>query len=183
MNKTPCVIWFTGLSGAGKSTLANAVNRVLRDRGVRAYVLDGDRLRDGLNRDLGYGHADRAENIRRVGEVAKLMLDAGLVVLVALISPFRAERRGVRELFAPGDFIEVHVSTPLAVCERRDPKGLYRKARAGEMRDFTGISSPYEEPEAPELVLDTARLSLDDCVMRILKATSWLRARDRARRA
>jgi len=164
----PRVLWLTGLSGAGKSTLANALKKVLRARGVRVSILDGDNLRRGLNRDLGYSEADRAENIRRVGEVAKLMIDAGLIVLVALISPFRADRRKARELFEPGEFIEVHVSAPLKVCEMRDPKGLYRKARAGEIPDFTGISSPYEAPEAPQLKLDTARLSVHDCVQRIL---------------
>jgi adenylyl-sulfate kinase len=162
------VIWLTGLSGAGKSTLANAVQKVLLATGMHACVLDGDNLRHGLNRDLGYSDADRAENIRRVGEVAKIMVDAGLIVLVALISPFRADRRRVRELFEPGEFIEVHVSTPLEVCEQRDPKGLYRKARAGEMSDFTGISSPYETPDAPQLELDTALLSVHDSVARIL---------------
>ena len=166
--QTPRVVWFTGLSGAGKSTLANAVEKVLIARGMHAYVLDGDRLRNGLSRDLGYRPADRAENIRRVGEVAKLMVDAGLIVLVALISPFRADRRRVRELFAPGEFVEVHVSTALEVCELRDPKGLYRKARAGGMPDFTGISSPYELPDAPQLVLDTALLPVNECVERIL---------------
>lgn len=165
----PRVLWLTGLSGAGKSTLANAVEKVLRSRGARAFVLDGDNLRRGLNRDLGYGDADRAENIRRVGEVSKLMLDAGLIVLVALISPFRADRLRARELFRPGEFIEIHVSTPLEVCERRDPKGLYRKARAGAMSDFTGISSPYEPPAAPELVLDTALLPLHHCVARVVR--------------
>ena len=162
------VVWLTGLSGAGKSTLANAVEKVLLAKGMHCYVLDGDNLRHGLNRDLGYSDADRAENIRRVGEVAKLMTDAGLIVLVALISPFRADRRRARELFDPGEFIEVHVSTPLEVCEQRDPKGLYRKARAGDLPDFTGISSPYEAPEAPQLELDTAHLPLRDCVARIL---------------
>jgi len=164
----PRVLWLTGLSGAGKSTLANALKKALRARGVRVSILDGDNLRRGLNRDLGYTDADRAENIRRVGEVAKLMIDAGLIVLVALISPFRADRRKARELFEPGEFVEVHVSAPLKVCEMRDPKGLYRKARAGEIPDFTGISSPYEAPEAPQLKLDTARLSVHDCVQRIL---------------
>ncbi len=185
MNKTPLapqkvrlprVVWFTGLSGAGKSTLANALEKVLAANGMHTCVLDGDKLRHGLNRDLGYSHAERVENIRRVGEVAKLMIDAGLIVLVALISPFREDRRKVRELFGPGEFIEVHVSTPLEVCERRDPKGLYRKARAGEMPDFTGISSPYELPEAPQLELDTAHLPVHECVARIL---TLLQARDR----
>ena len=166
--QTPRVVWLTGLSGAGKSTLANAVERVLLAKGMHSYVLDGDSLRHGLNRDLGYGDADRAENIRRVGEVAKVMIDAGLIVLVALISPFRADRGRVRKLFRPGEFLEVHVSTSLEVCERRDPKGLYRRARAGEMSNFTGISSPYEAPEAPQLELDTALLPVHDCVGRVL---------------
>jgi adenylyl-sulfate kinase len=148
--------------------VAKAVEEILIGNAVHSYVLDGDSLRHGLSRDLGYSIADRAENIRRVGEVAKLMLDAGLIVLVALISPLRADRHRVRQLFAAGEFIEVHVSTPLGVCEQRDPKGLYRKARAGEIPEFTGISSPYEEPEAPELKLNTARLSVQDCVERIL---------------
>lgn len=154
---TPCVLWFTGLSGAGKSTLANLVERQLHAQGRATYLLDGDNVRHGLNRDLGFTDADRTENVRRVAEVAKLMADAGLVVLVSLISPFRAERRMARELMAPGEFIEVFVDTPLAVAEARDPKGLYKKARRGELRHFTGIDSPYEAPEAPEIRIDTTQ--------------------------
>lgn len=149
------VLWFTGLSGAGKSTIANAVETLLNERGVHTYLLDGDNVRHGLNGNLGFSAEDRVENIRRLGEVAKLMVDAGLVTLTAFISPYRADRARVRELLEPGEFIEIHCDTPLATCEARDPKGLYRKARAGEIRDFTGIDAPYETPEAPELVLDS----------------------------
>jgi bifunctional enzyme CysN/CysC len=151
----PRVLWFTGLSGAGKSTIANLVDKQLHAQGFHTFILDGDNVRHGLNRDLGFTDEDRVENIRRVAEVAKLMADAGLIVLVSFISPFRAERRMARELFAPGEFLEVHVDTPLAEAERRDAKGLYAKARAGKIRNFTGIDSPYEAPEAAELVLDT----------------------------
>ena len=151
----PRVLWFTGLSGAGKSTIANLVDKQLHAQGFHTFILDGDNVRHGLNRDLGFTDEDRVENIRRVAEVAKLMADAGLIVLVSFISPFRAERRMARELFAPGEFLEVHVDTPLAEAERRDAKGLYAKARAGQIRNFTGIDSPYEAPEAAELVLDT----------------------------
>ena len=157
----PCVLWFTGLSGAGKSTIANVVERELHARGCHTSLLDGDNLRLGLNRDLGFTEADRVENIRRVGEVARLMSDAGLIVLVALISPFRAERRAARALVEEGEFFEVFVDTPLAVAEARDPKGLYRRARRGELKNFTGVDSPYEEPEHPELRIDTTRLSPD----------------------
>lgn len=149
------VLWFTGLSGAGKSTIANAVETLLNARGVHTYLLDGDNVRHGLNGNLGFSAEDRIENIRRLGEVAKLMVDAGLVTLTAFISPYRADRARVRGLLAPGEFVEIHCDTPLATCESRDPKGLYRKARAGEIRDFTGIDAPYETPEAPELVLDS----------------------------
>ena len=151
----PRVLWFTGLSGAGKSTIANLVEKQLHAQGFHTFILDGDNVRHGLNRDLGFTDEDRVENIRRVAEVARLMADAGLIVLVSFISPFRAERRMARELFAPGEFLEVHVDTPLAEAERRDAKGLYAKARAGQIRNFTGIDSPYEAPEAAELVLDT----------------------------
>ncbi|HST44430.1 MAG TPA: adenylyl-sulfate kinase, partial [Luteimonas sp.] len=151
----PRCVWFTGLSGAGKSTIANLVERGLLARGCHTYILDGDNLRQGLNRDLGFTDEDRLENMRRVAEVAKLMTEAGLIVLVSFISPFRAERDAARALFAPGDFIEVHVDTPLAEAERRDTKGLYAKARRGELPHFTGIDSPYEPPLTPELVLDT----------------------------
>jgi bifunctional enzyme CysN/CysC len=155
----PVVLWFTGLSGAGKSTIANLVEKRLHALGRRTYTLDGDNVRHGLNRDLGFTDADRVENIRRVAEVAKLMVDAGLVVITSFISPFRAERRLARDLLGPGEFIEVFVDTPLADAERRDVKGLYKKARAGELKNFTGIDSPYETPEAPEIHIDTTRLS------------------------
>lgn len=152
------VLWFTGLSGSGKSTVAGALEQALHRIGVSTYLLDGDNVRHGLCRDLGFSDDDRKENIRRVGEVAKLMVDAGLVVLTAFISPHRAERQMVRDLLEPGQFIEVFVDTPLAVCEARDPKGLYRKARAGELRNFTGIDSVYEAPDSPEIQLDGEQL-------------------------
>lgn len=160
----PCILWFTGLSGSGKSTVANALESALKQRNVHTYLLDGDNVRHGLCKDLGFTDADRQENIRRVGEVAKLMLDAGLVVLTAFISPFKAERQMVRELVAEGEFIEVFLDTPLAVCESRDPKGLYKKARAGEIKHFTGIDSAYEAPETPEVRVQTANASIDDSV-------------------
>jgi bifunctional enzyme CysN/CysC len=151
----PCVLWFTGLSGAGKSTIANLVEQKLHAMGRHTYLLDGDNVRHGLNRDLGFTDADRVENIRRVAEVGKLMVDAGLIVLVSFISPFRAERRLARELLQVGEFIEVFVDTPLGVAEERDPKGLYKKARRGELKHFTGVDSPYEAPERPEIHIDT----------------------------
>jgi adenylylsulfate kinase len=149
------ILWFTGLSGAGKSTLANAVNVELFQRGMATYLLDGDNVRHGLCNDLGFSDADREENIRRIGEVAKLFLDAGVITLTAFVSPFRADRDRARSLVPPGDFIEIHCAAELAVCEQRDPKGLYAKARAGVIKDFTGISSPYEAPDSPELRVDT----------------------------
>ncbi|MGM3183047.1 adenylyl-sulfate kinase [Dickeya oryzae] len=152
------VVWFTGLSGSGKSTLAGALEQSLFARGVSTYLLDGDNVRHGLCRDLGFSDDDRRENIRRVGEVARLMVDAGLVVLTAFISPHRAERQMVRELLDQGQFLEVFVDTPLTICEARDPKGLYKKARAGELRNFTGIDAIYEAPEQPELHLDGQQL-------------------------
>lgn len=160
----PCVVWLTGLSGSGKSTIANAVERRLFEQGRHTMLLDGDNVRHGLNRDLGFTEADRIENIRRTGEVAKLMTEAGLVVITAFISPYRAEREMVRNLLPKGWFIEVHLATPVTVCEQRDPKGLYRKARSGEIPNFTGINAPYEEPEQPELRLDTSSLTVDECV-------------------
>jgi bifunctional enzyme CysN/CysC len=163
-HQRPCCLWFTGLSGSGKSTLANLLERRLHAMGRHTYILDGDNVRHGLNRDLGFAEADRVENIRRVAEVAKLMVDAGLIVLVSFISPFRAERRLARELFSEGDFIEIFVDTPLAVCEERDPKGLYRKARKGLIKNFTGIDSDYEVPENPELRLKTAESSAEELV-------------------
>ncbi len=156
-HQVPRCLWFTGLSGAGKSTIANMVEKRLLAMGHHTYLLDGDNVRHGLNKDLGFTAEDRVENIRRVAEVAKLMVDAGLIVLVSFISPFRAERRMARELFANGEFLEVFVDTPLEVAEARDVKGLYAKARAGQLQNFTGIDSPYEVPEAAEIVLETQR--------------------------
>jgi bifunctional enzyme CysN/CysC len=164
----PCVIWFTGLSGAGKSTIANLVEKQLHAIGRQTYLLDGDNLRHGLNSDLGFSNEDRAENVRRVSEVARLMVDAGLIVLVSLISPFRAERDRARSLLGPGQFIEVFVDTPLAVAEARDPKGLYKKARRGEIKNFTAIDSPYECPERPEIVVDTTQCTPLDAVLQVL---------------
>jgi len=167
-HQKPCVLWFTGLSGAGKSTIANRVEEKLHLLGCHTYLLDGDNVRHGLNRDLGFTDADRVENIRRVGETAKLFVDAGLIVLVSFISPFRSERRMARELVDDGEFFEVFVDVPLEVAEQRDPKGLYRKARQGEIRHFTGIDSPYETPENPELHLDAARETPDEAAERIV---------------
>jgi len=164
----PCALWFTGLSGAGKSTIANLVEKQLHALGRHTYLLDGDNVRHGLNRDLGFTDADRVENIRRVAEVAKLMTEAGLIVMVSFISPFRAERRMARTLFDPGEFFEVHVDTPLAVAESRDVKGLYKKARRGELKNFTGIDSPYEPPEKPEIYLDTARATPEESATAIV---------------
>ncbi|HLG59250.1 MAG TPA: sulfate adenylyltransferase subunit CysN [Vicinamibacterales bacterium] len=158
----PCVVWFTGLSGAGKSTIANLVEKRLHAMGRHTYLLDGDNVRHGLNKDLGFTDADRVENIRRIAEVARLMVDAGLIVLVSFISPFRSERRMARELLPEGEFLEVFVDTPLTVAETRDPKGLYKKARRGELKNFTGVDSPYEAPEAPEVHLDTTRLAPEE---------------------
>jgi bifunctional enzyme CysN/CysC len=160
----PRCIWLTGLSGSGKSTIANHLELQLHQRDIATYVLDGDNVRHGLNRDLGFTEADRVENIRRVSEVAKLMVDAGLVVIVSFIAPFAAERRMARDLFDGGEFLEVFVDAPLEVCERRDVKGLYAKARAGKLLNFTGIDSPYEAPESPEIHLRTAQLDVEHCV-------------------
>ena len=167
------ILWFTGLSGSGKSTVAHEVEARLCARGVRTYVLDGDNLRHGLNRNLGFSPEDREENIRRAGEVARLFLDAGVVALVSLISPFRADRDRVREAVEADRFAEIHVSCGLEECERRDPKGLYRRARAGEIPEFTGLSSPYEEPLRPEIVLRTDRESLGESAQRVI---AWLEA-------
>jgi bifunctional enzyme CysN/CysC len=160
----PCVVWFTGLSGAGKSTIANLVEKQLLSSRKHTYLLDGDNIRHGLNKDLGFTDADRVENIRRVAEVARLMVDAGLIVLVSFISPFRSERRMARDLVAEGEFIEVFVDTPLAEAEKRDVKGLYKKARRGELKNFTGIDSPYEAPEHPEIRIDTTTTTPDEAV-------------------
>lgn len=166
------VVWLTGLSGAGKSTLANELEKRLRSRAVRSYLLDGDNVRHGLNRDLGFSAEDRVENIRRVAEVSKLMVDAGLLVITAFISPFRAERQLARDLLADGEFVEVFVDTPLEVAEQRDPKGLYRKARRGELKHFTGIDSPYEVPEGPEIVVDTTSMSVQESADRLYQRLS-----------
>jgi bifunctional enzyme CysN/CysC len=166
--QTACVLWLTGLSGAGKSTIANRVEKKLTAEGHHTYLLDGDNVRHGLNKDLGFTAQDRVENIRRVAEVAKLMVDAGLIVLVSFISPFRAERRMARALFEPGEFFEVFVDTPLAEAERRDVKGLYRKARLGELKNFTGIDSPYETPEQPEIQIDTTSVTPEQAAERIV---------------
>jgi bifunctional enzyme CysN/CysC len=165
----PCILWFTGLSGAGKSTIANAVEQALFLRGHHSYLLDGDNIRHGLNKDLDFSDAGRVENVRRIGEVAKLFVDAGMIVVTAFISPFRSDRRLVRDLVAQGEFVEVFVSTPLEVCEQRDPKGLYKKARGGELKNFTGITSPYEAPEAAEITIDSSKLSIPECVDKVIR--------------
>ena len=156
------VIWFTGLSASGKSTVANLVDHKLHARGIRSYVLDGDNIRQGLNKNLGFSAEDRAENIRRIGEVSMLFTDAGVIAITAFISPYRSDRDAARSLLSEGEFIEIFVDCPLEVCEKRDPKGLYKKARAGEIKGFTGIDDPYEAPEKPEMVLDAGSKSAED---------------------
>ncbi len=168
------ILWFTGLSGSGKSTLANAVDKALYERGVASYVLDGDNVRHGLCNDLGFSDADREENIRRIGEVAKLFLDSGVIVLTAFVSPFLSDRQKARSLVSEGDFVEIYCSADLNVCEKRDPKGLYKKARVGEIKDFTGISSPYEKPQSPELIIDTAKLNLEVSVNSVISKLSQM---------
>ncbi|SEN61638.1 adenylylsulfate kinase [Mesobacillus persicus] len=163
-----CVLWFTGLSGSGKSTIANAVSNELYRQRINEYVLDGDNVRHGLNKDLGFSEYDRTENIRRIGEVAKLFVDSGKVVTTAFISPFRSDRDQVRALFSGEEFIEVFVDCPLEECERRDPKQLYVKARRGEIKDFTGIDSPYEAPESPEIAIRSDQLSVEEAVQHVL---------------
>ena len=162
------LLWFTGLSGAGKSTLAHAVEERLHLAGCRTFVLDGDNVRQGLCKDLGFSEQDRRENIRRIAEVGKLMLETGVITLTAFISPFKAEREQARQLFAVGDFIEIYCECDLTVCEQRDVKGLYQKARQGVIKEFTGISSPYEQPEQPELIVETGKYALEDCVEQVL---------------
>ncbi|SDH77309.1 adenylylsulfate kinase [Vibrio xiamenensis] len=164
----PVVLWFTGLSGSGKSTVANAVESKLLSLGKHSYLLDGDNVRHGLNKDLGFSDVDRVENIRRIGEVAKLFVDSGAIVLTAFISPFISDRAQARELMAEGQFLEVFVDTPLEVCEQRDPKGLYKKARAGEIKNFTGIDSAYEAPVKPEIHLETAGKSIEQCAEQVV---------------
>lgn len=163
----PLVVWLTGLSGAGKSTIAVALEAQLHQRGYATYLLDGDNIRHGLNHDLGFSEADRAENVRRMGEVARLMVDAGLIVVVSSISPCRTQREAVRARFEPGEFHEVFISTPLQECERRDPKGLYQRARLGQVLQFTGISAPYEAPSHADLTVDTTDRPLADCVQQV----------------
>jgi adenylylsulfate kinase len=164
-----CVLWFTGLSGSGKSTIANAVSSELYRQGINEYVLDGDNIRHGLNRDLGFSDYDRTENIRRIGEVAKLFVDSGAVVTTAFISPFRSDRDQVRALFEEGEFIEVFIDCPIEQCELRDPKQLYAKARRGEIKDFTGIDSPYEAPERPEITIRSDLFSVEESVEQIFQ--------------
>lgn len=164
LNQKPCILWFTGLSGSGKSTIANAVELELFKRGRKTYLLDGDNVRHGLNKDLGFSEQDRIENIRRIGEVAKLFVDSGLIVLSAFISPFKSDRQIARSLVKYDEFIEVFIDTPLEVCEQRDPKGLYKKARDGAIKNFTGISSPYEAPEEPQIHIKTDEHSIEECV-------------------
>jgi len=164
----PVILWFTGFSGSGKSTVAGALESALHQQGVHTYLLDGDNVRHGLCKDLGFSDADRVENIRRVGELSKLMVDAGLVVLTAFISPFQAERDMVRNLVGDGEFIEVFLDTPLDICEQRDPKGLYKKARAGEIKHFTGIDSDYQVPVNPEIRIDTSANSLEQSVQQLV---------------
>jgi adenylyl-sulfate kinase len=169
-DQKPKCIWLTGLSGSGKSTLANALEVALTEQGKHTYLLDGDNVRHGLNKNLGMSDADRTENIRRVSEVAKLMVDAGLIVVTAFISPFRADRDSARALFDDGEFVEVFVDAPLEECEKRDPKGLYQKARQGIIKEFTGIDSPYEAPEKPEVVINTAENDIEACVKQLIAA-------------
>jgi bifunctional enzyme CysN/CysC len=167
-SQKPCVVWFTGLSGSGKSTIANILEQKLHTIGKRTYLLDGDNVRHGLNKDLGFTDTDRVENIRRVAEVSKLMVDAGLITLVSFISPFKSERQMARDLLSSDEFFEIFVNTPLEECEKRDPKGLYKKARAGELKNFTGIDSLYEEPENPDIILDTASSNAEELTDQII---------------
>jgi adenylylsulfate kinase len=169
LNQKPLLIWFTGLSGSGKSTLAVQLEAMLYDRGYKTYLLDGDNIRTGLNRDLAFTEEGRVENIRRIGEVGKLMLDAGLVVLSAFISPFEADRNQVKKIVGAENYFEVFVDTPLEICEQRDVKGLYKKARAGEVKNFTGIDSPYERPTKPDLRIETDKVSIEDAVKKLFE--------------
>jgi len=167
--QNPCILWFTGLSGSGKSTIANAVEAALLVQNKHTYLLDGDNIRMGLNRGLTFSHEDRIENIRRIGEVSKLFVDAGLIVLTAFISPFQKDRDMVRQLVEEREFIEVFIDTPLQICEQRDPKGLYKKAREGKIQNFTGIDSPYEAPNTPEIHIENDKISIDKAVEQILR--------------
>ena len=163
-----CLLWFTGLSASGKSTVAHALCKHLHKKRINSYVLDGDNIRHGLNKDLGLSPEDRKENIRRVGEVAKLFIDAGLIVLAAFIAPYREDRERIRKLLQEGQYIEIFLKCPFSECERRDPKGIYKKAKSGEIQHFTGFSAPYEEPETPEIILETDKMTIDECVEIIL---------------
>ncbi|AXX90465.1 adenylyl-sulfate kinase [Arcobacter suis] len=168
LNQKPCILWFTGLSGSGKSTIANAVEAELFKRGRKTYLLDGDNVRHGLNKDLGFSESDRIENIRRIGEVSKLFVDSGLIVLTAFISPFKSDRQIAKSLVNYHEFIEIFIDTPLEICEQRDPKGLYKKARDGAIKNFTGISSPYEEPLEPQIHIKTNKNTVQECVDKII---------------
>lgn len=169
INQRPAVLWFTGLSGSGKSTIAGALEQKLFELGHHTYLLDGDNVRHGLNKDLGFSDSDRVENIRRIGELSKLFADAGLTVLSAFISPFRSDRQLVRDLMPEGEFVEIFMNTPIEVCESRDPKGLYQKARRGEIKNFTGIDSDYEAPEQPEILINTAECDVDECAEKVIR--------------
>ncbi len=168
LNQKGVVLWFTGLSSSGKSTIARELESILFDRGHLAYVLDGDNVRHGLNKNLGFSPEDRTENIRRIGEVAKLFADAGLITITAFISPYREDRNAARTLMGEGEFIEIFLDTPLSVCEERDPKGLFKKARAGQIKEFTGISAPYEAPDNPEIRIDTSSLTIRECASEVI---------------
>lgn len=167
LNQKPCILWFTGLSGSGKSTIANALERALFNQNIKTYLLDGDNVRHGLNKDLGFSDSNRVENIRRIGEVSKLFVDSGLIVLTAFISPFKSDRQIARSLVEYDEFIEIFVNTSIQTCEKRDPKGLYKKARNGDIKNFTGIDSPYEKPEHPQIEI-TEDLSIEQSVEKIL---------------
>lgn len=171
-NQSPMCLWMTGLSGAGKTTLANELEQELNQKGKHTYILDGDNMRHGLNSDLSFSEADRNENVRRAAETARLMVDAGLIVIVGLISPFKKERHWARSLFKSNQFKEIYISTSLQECEQRDVKGLYEKARRGEVKDFTGIDSPYEPPENAEVIIDTQNKSVNECIQQILHEAS-----------
>jgi len=174
----PTILWFTGLSGSGKSTIANAVEERLYERGIHTYLLDGDNIRSGLNSDLGFGDSDRVENIRRIAEVSKLFLDAGLIVLTAFISPHKSQRDRVRNMVEEGEFIEIFIDTPIEVCIQRDPKGLYKRAKRGEIKNFTGIDSIYEAPKSPEIRIDTTQYSIEesvDIIVNYLKERGYFR--------
>ncbi|WP_226578636.1 adenylyl-sulfate kinase [Halobacillus litoralis] len=177
------VLWFTGLSGSGKSSIANQLNKLLYEKGVQTYLLDGDNVRHGLNHDLGFNEADRKENIRRIGEVAKLFADSGTIVLTAFISPYQEDRDGVRALLGENEFLEIHVDCPLSACEKRDPKGLYKKARAGEIKGFTGIDAPYESPDKPEAVVKSDQFNVQECaeqILTLLEDKNWIKGKEGA---